>query len=374
MSYPYDVVIVGGGPVGALTARLMAPFGLHIAVLEKQAQATLLTRSQRAFILSHRTFLLLEEQGLWPVIADRVVGVSEVQVSLQGHFGSTFYRAEEERIPFLGYSIAVCDFLQPLHQDLENYPNVDLFYDSVLDEDWEKKGALTIAADGGEAIPRQWRMFCEQESQEHEAFFSTMRVEKHKNIAFERFTQESVVALLPFQNSTTMTLVWSAKRAEIERLQALSLEQRMALLKDIIGDRVGTIEPLQPWVRVPLTIRSARTQIGPRRLLLGNGAHLLHPIAAQGFNLSVRDACSLVHRIGEAYQEGDDPGSFRVLRAYVQERLDDQEEIQKKTKEILYTMGHNRIAPSLKALGLTLSGCSELLRGRFSTMSLGSSL
>ncbi|MCY1407146.1 2-octaprenyl-6-methoxyphenol hydroxylase [compost metagenome] len=145
--------------------------------------------------------------------------------------------------------------------------------------------------------------------------------EAHRGQAFERFTEHGPMALLPLPENRC-ALVWTRPSKDAERLRQLSDTEFLRELQDVFGYRLGAFRQVGARYTYPLSLAESEEQIRPHLAVLGNAAHSLHPIAGQGFNLSLRDAQALGDRL---LQEEAPPGDFAVLQRYLEgQRLDQQ--------------------------------------------------
>jgi 2-octaprenyl-6-methoxyphenol hydroxylase len=146
---------------------------------------------------------------------------------------------------------------------------------------------------------------------------------EHRGIAYERFSDRGTVALLPL-NEGQCGLVWTLPSEAAETLLSLDDGAFLGALGQVFGARLGPLLHVGQRVRYPLRLVSSRVQVAARAVIIGNAAHTLHPIAAQGFNLGLRDAAALAEVLVSARRSGEDVGSEAVLKRYVDLRRHDQ--------------------------------------------------
>jgi len=162
----------------------------------------------------------------------------------------------------------------------------------------------------------------------------------HRNTAFERFTVTGPLALLP-QREGHCVCVNTVAAGEAEEVLALEDEAYLAHVQERFGNRLGRLERPGRRAGYPLKLVWARRQTGPRWVLLGNSAHAIHPNAAQGLNLALRDAAALAEGLWEAARRGADPGSEALLDAYRAARGPDQKRV-RCLSDGLATLFYNR--------------------------------
>lgn len=329
-----DVAVVGGGPIGAALAAMVAGSGLKTLVLEAREQIG--AGDTRTLALSYASRLILERLGAW----DRVGTATEIHsihVSHRGGFGRTQLSAQDTGMPALGYVIphsqvthALIDASQAAGAIVHVGAQVtDILVGSDhVDVGIQRKGErhglqarLLVIADGG--VNKGLDVGTESRLHpyaQHAVVGNVRSTIFHAQRAFERFTPEGPVALLP--SGSEYALVWTAAPASAQRLMGLSDENFLACLQTHFGDRAGQFLSIGPRAQFPLALRIAQHTVLPRRVLLGNAAQALHPIAGQGFNLGLRDAWEL----GESIfgQQNADPGSAACLSAYRKKRRIDR--------------------------------------------------
>ncbi len=315
-----DVIIAGGGPVGAMLALGLRDSGASVLQVRAQAPA-----GERPIALSFGSRLLLERVGAWP--ATSPTPIADIHVSQQGGFGRTLIRASDCDLPALGYVAAYSSILGWLGAASRDQPYVEgkVIGWNPGEQDIEvriaqpngealERARLLVLADGGHAgsaesgIGRDYRQH---------AVVSEIETERpHRNIAWERFTPSGPIALLPYLNR--YALVWStgtdAARSLLDAPDAEFLER----LRGAFGRRLGGFLRASPRASFPLSLRERPIAPSPRTLLVGNAAQTLHPVAGQGLNLGLRDACELADAIAGA--RPGELGDQAFLRRYAARR------------------------------------------------------
>jgi 2-octaprenyl-6-methoxyphenol hydroxylase len=373
MSDVAKVVIVGGGPVGAALALALSGSGLEVMLLEARL-AEERASDPRPLALSYGSRLILERLGVWEALAP-VTAIDRIHISQKNGFGRVALSAAEAKLPALGY---VADYTQ-LHATLHNAlqdrgpalryvtgANVTAIRDAPASSVIEftaggiphtVTASLVVAADGGtlEGV-------AELRSVDYRQSALTTRIHSelpHRNTAFERFTVDGPIALLPTGND--LALVWSAKHEQAEHLRELAPAEFVVQLERHFGKRLGALSMQGRRSLFPLGLRYATQVTKKRAILIGNAAQTLHPVAGQGFNLGLRDAWELAE---EAQRSGYDAlGEPGMLTAYAaRRRLDRRGGIW--FTDSLVRMFSNDIAPLrlARGAGLTLLGCVPPLK------------
>lgn len=346
----YDVLIVGGGLVGASLACALAPLPLRIGVIEAAAPRGGEDHpgfDARTTALSYSSQQVFSAMGLWPTIARRgVAPIRRIHVSDRGRPGMTRIEAAEMGVEALGYvadnqvlgaalqagmgAHANADLLcpaQPVHLELTGArARVTIQQDGA---ERELRAGLLVAADGGNSVVRKLtgtRVFTAGYGQT--AIIANVRPERsHQATAYERFTDTGPLALLPAWSEDPQThrcaLVWTARDQQVEALMDLDEAQFLERLGQRFGTRLGRFLAASTRHSYPLTLLHMQQQVHPRLVFIGNAAHTLHPVAGQGFNLGLRDVAALAQVIAEGLREGSAPGEAESLRRYARWRRRD---------------------------------------------------
>ena len=319
----YDIAIVGGGPVGAALALALQDSGFSIVLLE--AKPEFAARDPRALALSQGTRLILERLGTWPALADRATAIESIHVSQRGGLGRAELRASELGVPALGYTAEYGDLYHALAAALPTSgtrlvtgARVDAvrpasgcgLVEYTLDGQAEALTArLIVLADGGKSLPGVLRVKDYGQS----ALICTVRTEQpHARRAYERFTPEGPIALLPLGDA--YALVWTTANAEVETRLGWDDSAFLCALQSAFGDRQGRFLAAGPRVVFPLRLVTATDLVRPGLVRIGNAAQTLHPVAGQGFNLGLRDAWTLAETVLDAPREA--LGQLDRLNAY----------------------------------------------------------
>jgi 2-octaprenyl-6-methoxyphenol hydroxylase len=297
MNTDFDVAICGAGPVGLGLAALLRLRGMEagrIALIDaKNLEQS--RQDPRSIALSFGSKEILEQLGAWPVPA---TAIHHIHVSRRRHFGRTLITREEFNLPALGYvtrygdliaSLAAvvddkCTVLRPLQitSAMEDATHVSL----KLSDERILTTKIAVQAEGG--------VFGSQSEKAVHRSYDQVAIVTHVAAdqavawrAFERFTDEGPLALLP-QNDG-YALVWCVRPATAERLLKLAEPEFLAALQTAFGERVGKFRAATPRSSFPLGLNARPAQTA-RTIAIGNAAQTLHPVAGQGLNLGLRDA------------------------------------------------------------------------------------
>lgn len=378
MKNDFDIVIVGGGLVGASLACALGGQSLRIAVIEAVpfGDDSQPSYDDRTVALAYGSRRIFEGIGIWDNIAARgVCAIEKIHVSDRGHMGKTRLDCKDEGLDALGYVIENRILGAALLKRLDDLDNVSVICpakvtamqidaDNVqvtIDLDGETQhlqARLLVGADGGNSIVREYagiHSFASDYSQT--AIITNVSCERpHNHVAWERFTDTGPLAVLPMQDvegQHRCSIVWSVKQAQLDATLALDDVAFLARLQARFGHHLGRFSRVGKRVAYPLTLRQAREHVRDRLALIGNAAHTIHPIAGQGFNLGLRDVAVLAQVIVEAQQAGRDIGCLAVLKKYASWRRRDHLRVIGFT-DSLVRMFSNRLAPLVLARNIGL--------------------
>jgi 2-octaprenyl-6-methoxyphenol hydroxylase len=337
-----NVAIIGGGLVGASLALslqgLAKARGWRIVLIEPFAPGDAFQPSYdaRSSALSYGSRLIYERLSLWKALAERAEPIRHIHVSDRGRFGAARLDASQQRVDALGYVVEnawlghclwhaldreVIEWRCPA--EVRQLVAHDGGYTLTLDDETELVCDLAVLADGGRsALREQLGIHVTQTTYDQTALIANVTPgDPHNGWAYERFTDTGPLALLPLPENRC-ALIWTRPQADAERLARIDEKTFLTELQQAFGYRLGTFRQVGMRYSYPLTLIEAQEQVRPHLVVLGNAAHSLHPIAGQGFNLSLRDVSALT----EALERSDnEPGNFAALQQYLYgQRLDQQ--------------------------------------------------
>lgn len=362
----HDVIIVGGGPVGSALAIALADGTRSMLLVEPRSEPTR-ADDPRTLALSFGSRLILERLGVWSRIVP-ATAIRTIHVSHRGGFGRAMLTASEIGLPALGYVVPYGALQNALAQFAQKGRNVtsltgfravkvEANADSV-DVHFEQtsgamrrsaRGKLAVIADGG-TIAQGLAHVHVHEYGQSALVANVLTLRPHRNWAFERFTPEGPLALLP--RDAGYALVWTSAPESTGLLCSLSPSAFLAHLQATFGQRAGTFDRIESRTAFPLALRIAESPTVARTLLLGNAAQTLHPVAGQGLNLGLRDAWDLADEI--QLRPGD-PGKRQLLTAYENRRRNDRAWGISLTDTLVSAFSNNRLPLRwLRGCGLTL--------------------
>ncbi len=330
--------------VGASLAAALAPLDLRVAVVEARLPGAPGQPSfdERCTAVAYGSRVILEAIGCWQDISADATPIRTIHVSDRGRPGISRIDAQEQGVPSLGYVIpnrAIGQALWPLMEQAENISllapmsveTVTIDDEAVtlgLDGPDEKRtitAGLLVAADGARSRLREaLSMEVAISDYRQNAVVTTIATSRaHENTAFERFTDDGPLAVLPLGRNRC-SIVWTVPRDDCADVLGWDDDTFVARLQEQFGFRLGAIERVAERQAYPLYLVTAKQHCRPRAVLLGNAAHGLHPVAGQGFNLSLRDVAALAETLAD---HPGDPGRTEILEKYRDWRRADQKKV-----------------------------------------------
>lgn len=345
MKTDFDILIIGGGLVGASLAGALRGSSLRLGVIEAVplAASTQPSYDDRTLALAWGSKKIFEGMDVWNEVAPEATPIERIHISDRGHFGVTRLAAAEAGLPALGYVVPNRALGAALLKTLQASKNIEWMCPAQMqdiklnpdaasvtvrhdDANRTLTARLIVAADGAHsAVRAALGIEAERTEYRQSAIVTTVTTsEPHGNTAYERFTDTGPLALLPLRKNEC-AVVWSAKEAEVQTILGWSDAEFLARLQDRFGDRLGTITRPGKRAAYPLALTRVPEQVRKRLALIGNAAHTVHPVAGQGFNLGLRDVASIAEILADAVHTGEDIGQLAVLRRYADWRQRDNQ-------------------------------------------------
>jgi len=388
MNKHYDLIIVGGGMVGASLAVALKDSGLSVAIIEAFAWKSQQQPSfdDRSIALSYGSKKILEAMSVWRDVKDRCQPIKTIHVSDRGYFGATRLYHDEEKVEALGYVIENRVMGEVLQSKLESMTHVDVLMPATVESMNESaeqvevsvthnqetillSTSLLIAADGAMSTVRKLAGIAHRKDDyQQSAVIANIETEKfHQAIAYERFTDTGPLAFLPMTEKR-VSVVWTIKREDQENIMQLDDAEFIKRLQERFGYRLGRITKTGKRNVYPLALTEAEQLIKDRVVVIGNAAHGLHPVSGQGFNLALRDVALLAEKItqnGVQYP-------VRWLSGYAELRQKDMDRVFRMTDGLVKIFS-NKFMPlaHVRAAGLMMVDCLPSLRHLLAKQSMG---
>ena len=373
MKLNFDVVVVGGGMVGAAVACSLGNSGLSVAVIEQAAPQPFdpeQSHDLRVSALSIASRKILETVGAWPGIENRRLCPFR-RMRVWETAGDTEFCSDDIGYSELGYIVENRITQLALLERMRDFSNVQLLcpvtikrihYSAEgsaieLDDGRVLSARVLVAADGGSSRVRQAAGLgvTSWDYKQHALVIYVETDYPQQDITWQRFVPSGPQAFLPLPGHYG-SLVWYNSPDEVRRLKALSNERLLQELTQAFPDCLGKIKAILGRASFPLKRQHAQDYVKQGVVLVGDAAHMINPLAGQGVNIGLLDAAALAEVLIEAYRSGKNIADLAVLKRYEQTRR--YENLQMMTvMDVFYRVFSNKVLPFkfLRNLGLGLA-------------------
>jgi 2-octaprenyl-6-methoxyphenol hydroxylase len=328
-----DLVIVGGGIVGATLACALKDLGLKTIIIEAKPLAVAASKRQ-AYSLSLLSSQILTGIGVWQQIVPKIGKYRHIRLSDANYSGIVKFETEDIKTDFLGYVAEHNVVLTALQEAIATRADVSWlcpaevigveYQDSFAAIEVEVEGKkrlvktkLVVGADGARSLIRNlagiktqgWKYWqsCVAFTIQHEA--------PQNDTAFERFWSTGPMGVLPLPGNRCQ-IVWTAPHEQAKALQKLDEQEFLQKLEERTGGLLGKLQLVSDRYLFPVQLMQCDRYVKSRLALVGDAAHCCHPVGGQGLNLGIRDAAALAQIIQEACQQGEDIGDLKILKRY----------------------------------------------------------
>ena len=389
---PYDALVSGAGLVGSAVALGLARMGQRVALIEPHAPAPVSApeHDRRTLVLNAASINLLTHLG---VITDRLprVPIERIVINRQGGLGHLILDAHEHRAiigddtdpecPYFGQVVVAAALGEALQACITAQPNIDCLtpatvsgfvqhadaVEATLADGTRLIGSGLIGADGNASLIRQLlNVATEHHDYGQSAMvFNCQAARPQPHTAFERFTPQGPLALLP-QAHGRYGVVWIDHHRAIDEAMTWSDEALLDRLQARFGPRLGAFSKASPRQRYPLIQQRTPQPVDGRVALLGNAANAVHPVSAQGLNLGLRDVAGFIDAVAS---HSDWP---EALQTYQHQRAQDQRATLRYTDTLARTFAHRSgLIRGLGGLGLALHAAWPALQNRLVRSAMG---
>ena len=388
----WDVVIVGGGMVGASFALALRATPLRVLLIESVPpdSASQPSFDERTTALGNGSRQIFETLGVWPAMSGDASPIRSIHVSDAGRFGVARLDAQEQGVHAFGYVVPNRVIGRALWQALREAPNITIampaqlksatlredgvLLDVVTEGVTERvRAAVAVAADGaGSVLRASAGIEAGVEDYDQIAIVVNAATERpHTGEAFERFTASGPLAVLPVTGGG-YAVVWAVSPERAAELISLDEAGFAAELLTAFGWRAGR------WTRIgrrnsyPLTLTRAEETVSGRVVLIGNAAQALHPVAGQGFNLGLRDAATLAEMLASGSIADFAPTTPELLEKFAAWRAEDRKGVTRFTDSLVKLFGSDTPGVGLvRNFGLLLFDMSPAAKRALSRVSWG---
>ena len=367
----YDVAIVGGGPVGLTLALALVRSiaGVRVAILDRRDFAV--PKDQRASAIAAGVKRVFESLGVWDAVADAASPILKMRITDSGAGDISrplFLKFEGEVGPgepfahMLPNTATIGALLAAIKDEVTLIAPVEVTGYAVdaalarlsLADGRVIAAPLVVAADGGgSALRAMAGISVIAHDYQQSGIVTTITHElDHEGTAHEHFRPAGPFASLPLGGRRS-SLVWTEGREEAARIRQLPLEEVATRIEAVMGSSLGKVTLEEPPQVFPLKLQIAREFVAPRLALIGDAAHVVHPIAGQGLNLGLKDVAALAEVVAEAMRLGLDHGTADVLERYQRWRRLDTALMAMMT-DVMNRLFSNDVAPvrALRDFGL----------------------
>jgi 2-octaprenyl-3-methyl-6-methoxy-1,4-benzoquinol hydroxylase/2-octaprenylphenol hydroxylase len=379
----YDVAVIGAGMVGATLASLLSRSGFSVAVVEAREPEAFDAAAEvglRVSAVSPGSAAILEQAGAWKAIsAQRVRPYRRMQVEDGSDMDPLLFDAPVFNLERLGTIVENALVQWSLWQVLNAGGLVDMYcpdqlagikaseqHNRVLLQGGKTLTAsLVVGADGASSRVRKTLGI----RQDHYAYNQSGLVavvgksQANPGVAWQRFLPGGPLAFLPLSDGRS-SIVWTQPTAEAERLLQLDSEEFGKELDVASSGWLGAVESCGPRAAFPLSMRLSEHYAAQRVVLIGDAAHVVHPLAGQGVNLGFADAAGLTEILLGVRSNGEDFGSSRVLRKYERWRKSESEAMAFGMHALRSLFGIDGLSPA-RRIGMAMVKRSWLLRDKF---------
>jgi len=380
-----DVIIVGGGMVGLATALRLARGGIRVMMLEASVPNEAMHHSSfdsRTLVVNPASRQFWQDLGIWQRLSQSATAIEQVHVSNKGRFGSVLFDKADFDVDALGHVVEAQVLGSMLWQEVKQTSGVQLVAPAQVNEFTASTdqvrvtysqqnqsktiaASLLIAADGAQSSTRaQLGLPTHIKAYEKTAIICNLKTERpHRGRAYERLTASGPFALLPFHDR--LGLVWSNSHQRAEQLLAMDESAFLAQAQAEFGQRLGRFTQIGKRHSYPLFQIRVEQQYAERVVLMGNAAHAVSPVSAQGLNLAVRGVRRLTDVLLAAHEARQDLGSEPILAGYQAASMPDQNQVLNYTDDLMTWFKIDEpVIAGIRSLGLLAIDASPALKRR----------
>ena len=365
--------VIGGGPTGLIFALLNAHEKYKIVIHEKLNINGLLQQS-RALALSASSIDILKKININPKNDLNFIPINKIHTSQKKSFGRVVI--DQSKSAPIGFVIRYDQLIKALLEKISVNKYISIHFESeVISMDVKKSFFkdidnkkynynFLIFSDGiGNLLNNQFEFFVDNEMSNYSALVCEVTTQlKHKNIAYERFTPDGPIALLPINNESLSKLVWTGNSNFVEDLFKLDNDEFIEYFHEQFGERLGQVIDLGKRIVYPLRQQYILKPYIENLLVLGNAAHTMHPVAGQGLNLSIRDIAYLTTILKKNQYSIDTD----IFKEYFENRVKEMKSFMKLTHFLVKGFSNDYVGINkIRSLSLFMLDNQKLIKDNF---------
>ena len=365
--------VIGGGPTGLIFSLLNA-HEKHKIVIHEKLNINALLQQSRALALSASSIDILKKININPKNDLNFIPINKIHTSQKKSFGRVVI--DQSKSAPIGFVIRYDQLIKALLEKISVNKYISIHFESEIVSMDVKKSFFKdidnkkynynflIFSDGiGNLLNNQFEFFVDNEMSNYSALVCEVTTQlKHQNIAYERFTPDGPIALLPINNESLSKLVWTGNSNFVESLFKLNNNQFIECFHEQFGERLGQVVDLGKRIVYPLRQQYILKPYIENLLVLGNAAHTMHPVAGQGLNLSIRDIAYLT-TILEKNQYSIDTDIFKE---YFENRVKEMKSFMKLTHFLVKGFSNDYVGINkIRSLSLFMLDNQKLIKDNF---------
>ncbi len=375
----YNITVIGAGLTGLAFCNLMKNTNINTKLIDSNSQSFYNDiKIDRYIVLSNTSKLILESMDLWEEISIHCSSIRNIHISKKNIFGSTLVQSKDEDLESLGYQVPIKKLIKILYNNITRESNIEILHGAEVTKvepgenvkitymhksKMQNTLASSVIFSTGATGTFVDSLFSEKVQKDYDQNALVCEIISDKfncDTAFERFTNLGILGIIPRKESS-WTLIYSTSQNETDHISNLENANVISYFQDLLGNKCGTLKEVKNINVYPLQMKYYKTFARENICLLGDAAHTLHPIAAQSFNLSLRDCVSLTNMIKQEILEKD---SFsRIFKNYLLERNKEVERIIKFTDSLAsFIHGGSFIKNSILSLSFLAMDMNKNLR------------
>ena len=335
-----NITIIGAGLTGLAFCNLLKNTKINISLIDIQPKIFYKTTdNDRYIVLSNTSKIILQSIGIWCEIKKHCTEVKNIHISKKNIFGSTIMKSSDEDLESLGYQLPVKTLIKILYKNIEDENNIQFVHEAEVievkegstveikyiqnaQEKFTNSDSLIFSTGSTDNLVN--KIFVEKVQKDYHQNAVTCEIVSDKynsETAFERFTSRGILGIIP-RKENAWSLIYSTDQEESNTIKNLNMVEVKNYFQKLIGNKCGKLEEVKNIKIYPLKMKYYKKFINKNICLLGDAAHTLHPIAAQSFNLSLRD-CAYLTNLIKNITKIDKKDFLSIFEDYYEKRINE---------------------------------------------------